>query len=92
MKGFFLCRVPTHFLSTLDQAIKINPKYSKAFYRRATCHLQTLKPREAVKDLKKVLVLEPDNVTVKDQLSMTQKLIRKIDFEKVSCHALQIEK
>ncbi|KAH8828230.1 phosphoprotein phosphatase [Flagelloscypha sp. PMI_526] len=74
-------------IADCNQAIKINPKYSKAFYRRATCHLQTLKPRDAVKDLKKVLALEPENVTVKDQLSMTQKLIRKIDFEK----AIEVE-
>lgn len=50
---------------------------------RATCHLQTLNPKLAVADLKRVMALEPGNATVKSQLESTQKLVRKIEFEKV---------
>lgn len=47
------------------------------------CHLQILKPQQAVADLKKVVALEPKNAEVKKQLESTQKLLRKIEFEKV---------
>ena len=42
-----------------------------------------LKPQLAVGDFKKVLAIEPHNHTVKQQLEATQKLVRKIEFEKV---------
>lgn len=51
-------------------------------YRRATCYLQTLRPQSAVTDFKKILALEPKNESVRAQLTTTQKLIRKIEFEK----------
>ena len=51
--------------------------------RRATCYLQILKPQSAVSDFRKVLALEPKNETVRSQMVSTQKLIRKIEFEKV---------
>ena len=52
--------------------------------RRAQCHLQILKPQLAIGDFKKVLEIEPHNKSVKQQLEATQKLVRKIEFEKVS--------
>ncbi|KAG6845299.1 hypothetical protein H0H87_011149 [Tephrocybe sp. NHM501043] len=69
-------------LSDAAQAIKLDPRYAKAYYRRATCYMQILKPASAVSDFKKVLALEPKNESVKAQLVSTQKLIRKIEFEK----------
>jgi len=42
-----------------------------------------LKPQLAIGDFKKVLGLEPHNKTVKQQLEATQKLVRRIEFEKV---------
>jgi len=44
--------------------------------------MQILKPQSAVSDFKKVLALEPQNETVRSQMVSTQKLIRKIEFEK----------
>ncbi|KAH7929902.1 phosphoprotein phosphatase [Leucogyrophana mollusca] len=49
---------------------------------RATCYLQIAKPQLAIADFKKVMALEPKNDTVKSQLTATQKLVRKIEFEK----------
>lgn len=51
--------------------------------RRAQCHLQMLKPQLAVGDFKKVLAIDPNNKSVKQQMEATQKLVRKIEFEKV---------
>jgi serine/threonine-protein phosphatase 5 len=45
--------------------------------------MQILKPQSAVADFRKVLAIEPKNETVRGQLLATQKLIRKIEFEKV---------
>jgi len=69
-------------LHDASRAIELNPKYAKAYYRRAMCHLQILKPQLAVADLKKVLALEPQNAQVRKELESTQKLVRKIEFEK----------
>ncbi|KAN0102476.1 Metallo-dependent phosphatase-like protein [Russula decolorans] len=69
------------------RAIELNPKYAKAYYRRAMSHIQILKPQLAVADLKKVLALEPQNAQVRKELESTQKLIRKIEFEK----AIEVE-
>lgn len=69
------------------RAIEINPKYAKAYYRRAMCHIQILKPQLALADLKKVVALEPQNAQVRKELESTQKLVRKIEFEK----AIEVE-
>jgi len=45
-----------------------------------------MKPQSAVADFKKILALEPGNETVRGQMVATQKLIRKIEFEKVRSH------
>jgi len=60
----------------------LDPKYVKAYYRRAICHLQTLRYQQAVGDFKKLLALEPQNETIRGQMLTTQKLIKKIEFEK----------
>ncbi|KAI0268648.1 Metallo-dependent phosphatase-like protein [Gloeopeniophorella convolvens] len=64
------------------RAIEINPKYAKAYYRRAMCHIQILKPQQAIADLKRVLALEPQNAQIRKELESTQKLVRRIEFEK----------
>lgn len=57
--------------------------HSERSTRRATCYLQIAKPHIAIADFKKVLAFEPKNETVRAQLTATQKLVRKIEFEKV---------
>lgn len=42
-----------------------------------------MKYKQAIADLKKVLQFEPKNDTVKTQLDATQKLLRRVEFEKV---------
>ncbi|GJJ06342.1 hypothetical protein Clacol_000533 [Clathrus columnatus] len=69
------------------RAIELDPKYVKAYYRRALCQIAIVRPQKAVADLKKVLQLEPHNQLAKTQLEATQKLIRKTEFER----AIEIE-
>lgn len=59
------------------------------FGSRGTCHLQILKYQQAIADFKKVVKLEPKNELVKTQLASTQKLVRKIEFEKVKSEVLE---
>ncbi|KAI0764475.1 Metallo-dependent phosphatase-like protein [Irpex lacteus] len=75
-------------LSDAAAAIELDPKYAKAYYRRATCYLQTLKYKQAIADFKKLLQLEPGNQLVRTQLDSTQKILRKTEFEK----AIEVEK
>ncbi|EMD37858.1 hypothetical protein CERSUDRAFT_50822, partial [Gelatoporia subvermispora B] len=74
-------------LHDADMAIQLDPNYAKAYYRRATCYLQTLKYKQAIADFKKILVLEPQNQLVRTQLDSTQKILRKFEFEK----AIEVE-
>ncbi|KAL5523591.1 hypothetical protein ACEPAG_7764 [Sanghuangporus baumii] len=69
-------------ISDCSKAIELVPNYVKAYYRRALCHVQVLKPKLAVADFKKVLALEPSNALARSQLDTTQKLIRRTEFEK----------
>lgn len=66
----------------IAQAIRLDPSYSKAYYRRATCYLQIIQPASSIPDFKKVLQLDPKNATVRLQMTTTLKLIRRIEFEK----------
>lgn len=67
----------------IAKAIELNPTYSKAYYRRGVSYLSILRPTDAVVDFKKALSIEPGNKAARDQLNMTVKLIRRIEFEKV---------
>ncbi|KAG7098779.1 hypothetical protein E1B28_000686 [Marasmius oreades] len=69
-------------LNDTNQAIHLDPKYAKAYYRRATCYIQILKHQSAISDFKKVLAIEPNNETVRMQMVSTQKLLRRMEFEK----------
>lgn len=62
--------------------MKLDPKLSKAYFRRATGHLALLDPKSALPDLKKCQSLSPKDAKVKDTLDSTTKLIRRIAFEK----------
>lgn len=67
---------------------ELNTRSALYFARRAQCHLQMLKPQLAVADFKKILAIEPHSKSVKQQLEATQKLVRKIEFEKVGLLAI----
>lgn len=64
------------------KAIELDPRSVKAYYRRALSELAILNTKPAIADLKTVLSIDPNNTTARDQLSATQKLLRKIEFEK----------
>ncbi|KAN0063805.1 Palmitoyl-protein thioesterase 1 [Thecaphora frezii] len=77
-------KLEQHGLAIEDatKAIQLDPKFSKAYYRRARGYLSILDPKSALPDLKMLRSLEPRNPDVKAQLDATVKLIRRLDFEK----------
>jgi serine/threonine-protein phosphatase 5 len=77
--------LPTFLPSLRDTGQDAEPAWLHR--SRAMCHVQILKPQQAVADLKKVLALEPQNAQVRKELESTQKLIRRIEFEK----AIEVE-
>lgn len=68
----------------IAKAIEINPSYAKAYYRRGLSYLAILRPTDAVKSFKSALKLDPANTAIRSQLDATIKLVRRIEFEKVS--------
>ncbi|EPQ27153.1 uncharacterized protein PFL1_06899 [Pseudozyma flocculosa PF-1] len=77
-------KLEQHGLAIEDatKAIQLDPKFSKAYYRRARGYLSILDPKSALPDLKMLRSLEPRNPDVKAQLEATVKLIRRLEFEK----------
>lgn len=71
-------------IADASKALELKPDYAKAYYRRGVSALAVLRPKQAVPDFKKALEIEPGNRTVREQLVATTKLIRRIEFEKVS--------
>lgn len=59
----------------------------KAYYRRALCYLSVLKYQKAIADFKTTIKIDPKNAVAKGQLEATQKLVRRIEFEK----AIEVE-
>ncbi|KAE8214668.1 hypothetical protein CF327_g1949 [Tilletia walkeri] len=77
-------KLEQHGLAIEDasKAIELDPKFSKAYFRRASGYLAILKPKNALPDLRRVTQLEPGNKSVRAQLDSTVKLIRRLEFEK----------
>ena len=77
-------KLEEHGLAIADstKAIELDAKYVKAYYRRAVAQLAIMRPKAAITDFKKVVQLDPKNTTAKQQLESTQKLVRRLEFEK----------
>lgn len=63
------------------RAIELDPRAVKAYFRRAIANQAIMKPKAALVDLKKVLQLDPKNVSAKLQFDATNKLLRRLLFE-----------
>ncbi|KAI5480161.1 protein phosphatase 5, partial [Pseudohyphozyma bogoriensis] len=76
-------KLEEHGLAIADatRAIELDPRFVKAYYRRALANLAIMKPKAALVDFRKVLQLEPKNGPAKAQLDATQKLLRRLQFE-----------
>jgi len=83
-RAYMRMKIEQHGFAIDDatKAVTLDPKYVKAYYRRAMCYLSILKPQQAIADFKKTVQLDPKNANAKTQLDATVKLVRRMEFEK----------
>ncbi|ESL10954.1 serine/threonine protein phosphatase type 5 [Trypanosoma rangeli SC58] len=68
-------------LADADEALMLDPGYVKAYYRKASAHLQIGKHKEALKDFRKVVQLIPGDKDAQKKLDFCEKEVRRIRFE-----------
>lgn len=83
-RAFCEFKLEQHGLAIEDstKALELDPKNSKAYYRRGQANLSILDSKKALSDFKNALKLEPNNKSIKAFVEDTQKLIRRLAFEK----------
>lgn len=67
-------------IADATKAIELNPKFIKAYYRRATAFAAILRPKDAVKDFKECVRIDPANNDAKLKLADCQKIVRQLNF------------
>ncbi|KAI1485181.1 protein phosphatase 5 [Biscogniauxia mediterranea] len=67
-------------IADATKAIELNPKLVKAYFRRAVAYAAILKPKDAVKDFKECVKLDPANKDAKLKLAECQKIVRQLNF------------
>ena len=65
-------------ITSLEEALKLEPESVKALYLRARCRITDINPgveelKLAIEDLKEALRIEPNNKSITDQLTRVQK-------------------
>lgn len=66
--------------SDASKAIELDPRYVKAYYRRGSALFALCKYKEAIRDLKAVCKIVPDDIDAKRKLQLAQKELRSIQF------------
>ncbi|KAJ8109369.1 hypothetical protein ONZ43_g6156 [Nemania bipapillata] len=67
-------------IADATKAIELKPAFVKAYFRRAVSYAAILKPKDAVKDFKKCVELDPTNKDAKLKLAECQKIVRQLNF------------
>jgi serine/threonine-protein phosphatase 5 len=62
------------------KAIELRPSWGKAYYRRATAYAAILRPKDAVKDFKTCVKIDPGNKDAKLKLVECEKVVRQLAF------------
>jgi len=62
------------------KAIDLKPSWGKAYYRRATAYAAILRPKDAVKDFKTCVKIDPGNKDAKLKLVECEKVVRQLAF------------
>lgn len=67
-------------IADATKAIELNPKFIKAYYRRALANAAILKPKEALKDFKICVKLDPKNADARSKLIECEKIVKQLAF------------
>lgn len=65
-----------------DEAIKLDQRYTKGYYRRAVANMGLGNLKEALKDFKTVIKVAPSDQDAKKKYTECEKELRRIEFEK----------
>lgn len=68
-------------LSDANKAVEIDPKYPKAYYRRASALFALGKKKEALEDFKMAAKLTPGSAEARHKVTECEKVIRREAFE-----------
>lgn len=68
-------------IADATKAIELDPKFSKAYYRRAVAYSAILRPKDAIRDFKTVVEQLPFDKDAKLKLVEAQKAAKKAAFE-----------
>ncbi|CAK7217909.1 Palmitoyl-protein thioesterase 1 [Sporothrix bragantina] len=67
-------------IADATKAIELDPKFVKAYYRRALASAAILKPKDALQDFRTCVKLNPANQDAKVKLTDCQKVVRQLQF------------
>ncbi|KEG12156.1 serine/threonine protein phosphatase type 5 [Trypanosoma grayi] len=79
--AYLKTELPGAALADADEAVRLEPGFVKAYYRKASSHLYLGKHKEAVKDFKTVVQLVPGDKDAQAKLEFCEKEVRRIRFE-----------
>ena len=68
-------------IADATMAIKLDPLYVKAYYRRAVSYVSITKHKDAFKDFKKICQIVPNDKMARNRMTECNKLIRRLAFE-----------
>jgi serine/threonine-protein phosphatase 5 len=72
--------LPGAALIDADEALTMDPNFVKAYYRKASAHIELGKFKDALRDLKVVLQLVPDDGDAKQKYDKCDKEVKRINF------------
>ncbi|EFX01253.1 serine/threonine-protein phosphatase ppt1 [Grosmannia clavigera kw1407] len=67
-------------IADATKAIELDPKFVKAYYRRALAAAAIIRPKDALVDFKICVRLDPGNRDAKIKLADCQKIVRQLNF------------
>ncbi|ORC92605.1 serine/threonine protein phosphatase type 5 [Trypanosoma theileri] len=79
--AYLKTEMPGAALADADEAVRLDPGFVKAYYRKASAHLYLGKHKEALKDFKTVVQLIPGDKDARMKLDLCEKEVRRIRFE-----------
>jgi serine/threonine-protein phosphatase 5 len=78
--AYLKVELPGAAIADADEALSIDPGFVKAYYRKATGHIELGKQKEALKDLKKVVQMVPNDPDAKSKHDACDKEVKRIRF------------
>ncbi|KAI3650248.1 hypothetical protein MP228_004835 [Amoeboaphelidium protococcarum] len=73
-------------IADAEKALNVKPGFVKAYYRRASAYFALGRYKESLKDFRVVVKGAPNDADAKQKLSIVEKIVKRIDFEKAMAY------